>query len=80
MSRYFNVDLICMGCLKAKEVSRYRIIRARPQDYALRRALRNLPRPTFEEAYIQTMNALKARPMDEFNKNSSKTGLIAVKR
>jgi hypothetical protein len=71
--------------LNNKEVTQYRIIghsiiSARPQDRALRQALRNLPRPTFEQAYRQTRNALKARPLDEFSKSSSRNGLIVAAR
>jgi len=70
--------------MKTKEVTQYRIIRqiirARPQDHAIRAALRNLPRPTFEQAYTQTRNALKARPLDEFNKVSSRNGRIVAER
>ena len=70
--------------LNNKEVTQYRIIgriiSARPQDRAIRQALRNLPPPTFEQAYRQTRNALKARPLDEFSKSSSKNGLIVAER
>jgi hypothetical protein len=70
--------------VKTDEVTLYRIlgrvIRARPQDYAVRQALRNLPPPTFEQAYTQTQNALKARPVDGVNTISSQNGRIVGKR
>src|SRR5207247_356798 len=70
--------------VNTKKVTQYqmvgRVISARPQDRALRQSLRNLPRPTFEQAYRQTRNALKARPLDKFSKSSSKNGLIIAER
>lgn len=48
-------------CQKCGAIQRH-VIPALPEDHALRKALRDLPAPTAEEAREQTRNAAKARP------------------
>lgn len=72
---------------KMTKVSLDRIIRAQPRQYALRAALRRMPRATFDQAYRQATNALKARPQESessttmsASSSSSKDGLkVAVR-